>query len=469
MAALHIHHIRRLRQRIEASGGYVLHVDGTCEAGSQIHFVCMMGPEPIVLWSAKIGSENAIEIRTVLQQVDRRFGRPTATMADLSGSIHKAIQEQWPGLSFFYCHWHFLADVGKDLLSDAYHRLGEHLRQSDIRPKLRRLAKVFDKLLLGDQKTQARRICQHLETPQLWNTQARRLKAASIGAGMIEWILSANTEGSGRGYPFDLCHLSLYLRIQQARDRLANEVLGHLKGRTPRAEKLVIRLYGILNCFLQSKTLLRTVQQVQEANELFTRLRDALRLTAQDSGQGLNETANFINAENACQIETDVHRLHQTLCCEQKQSMSVTKRKGIGIIITHLDKYWEGLFGHCLEHDGSDQRSMMVQRTNNMSERFFRYVKRFIRRITGKKKLNREINALGDKALLVFNLKTPAYVKLICGHLDNLGQAFADLTLNGTPIESGRKQPTRLLNRKTRRSRDFPALVGAVYATHQME
>ena len=87
MAALHVHNISRLRQRIEASGGYVLHVDGTCEAGSQIHFVCMMGPEPIVLWSAKIGSENAVEVRNVLQQVDQKFGRPAATMADLSGSI----------------------------------------------------------------------------------------------------------------------------------------------------------------------------------------------------------------------------------------------------------------------------------------------------------------------------------------------------------------------------------------------
>lgn len=467
MAALHVHHISRLRQPIEASGGYVLHVDGTCEAGSQIHFVCMMGPAPIVLWSAKIGSENAVEIRNVLQQVDQEFGRPAATMADLSGSIHKAIQQQWPDLPFFYCHWHFLADVGKDLLNDAYHRLREHLRQSDIRPKLRRLAKVLDRLV-GDQKAQVRWICQHLDSPQLWNTKGRNLKAASIGAGMIEWILSAPSEGSGRGFPFDLAHLSLYLRIQQARNVLASEVLGHLKGRTPRAEKLVIRLYGILNCFLESKTLLRIVKQVQESNDLFTRLRDALRLTAQDSGQGLNETANFTNAEHACQIETDVHRLHQTLCRERKQPLSATKRKGIDIIATHLDKYWEGLFGHCLQHDGSDQGSIMVQRTNNMSERFFRHVKRFIRRITGKKKLNREINALSDKALLVFNLKTPAYVKLICGHLDGLGQAFADLCLSGVSIAPDRKQSPKILNRKTRRSREFPALVGAAYANQQM-
>ena len=467
MAALHTHHVDRLRQMVEASGGYVLHVDGTCEGASQIHFVCLIGPEPIVLWSAKIASENAIEIREVLQQVDKKFGRPAATMADLSGAIHKAILEQWPGLPFFYCHWHFLADVGKDLLTDSYGCLRERLRQSDIRSKLSCFAKQVD-TLLGDQKAQARWICQHMETPELWNTKGRNLKAASMAAGMTEWILSAPAEGSGRGFPFDLAHLSLYLRIRRARDILGNDILGHLKGRTPRGEKRLIRLYGILDCFLRSKALLRTVQHVQEADELFTRLRDALRLTAQGSGKGLNGTVGFSSPEQACQTEADVHRLHQDLSRERDKQISISKRKGIDIIVKHLDKYWDGLFGHCLGLGNSVERSLMVQRTNNISERFFRGVKRFIRRITGKKKLTREVNALGDQALLVFNLKTPAYVKLICGSLDNLAQGFADLSQEGELVRKDRKPSTKFLDRKSRKSRDFPDHVGAVFSNCQI-
>jgi len=465
MAALHEHHIGRLRQMIEVSGGYILHVDGTCEGASQIHFVCLIGPEPIVLWSAKIASENAVEIRDVLQQVDKKFGRPTATMADLSGSIHKAVLEQWPKIPFFYCHWHFLADIGKDLLSESYGCLRERLRQSDIRTKLRRLAKKLDNTL-GDQKAQARWICQHLETPQLWETKSRNLKATSMAAGMTDWILSASADGNGRGFPFDLRHLSLYLRAGQASDMLKNDVLDHRKGRTPQGEKLVMRLYGILDCFLRSKALVRTVQQVHEANELFTRLRDALRLTAQGSGKGLNGTISFSTPEQASQTEADVRRLHQDLCGEREKHMSVTKRKGIDIIVKHLDKYWDGLFGHCLKLGDSDQRYLMVQRTNNISERFFRGVKRFIRRITGKKKLNREVNALGDQALLVFNLKTPAYVKLICGSLDNLAQAFAELSEKSEFPKHVRKPSHRFLDRKSRRSRDFPNRVKAVFPSY---
>jgi len=101
MTALHEHHMDRLRQMLEASGGYILHVDGTCEEGSQIHFACLIEPGPIVLWSAKIASENALQICEVLQEVETRFGRPIATMADLSGAIHKAVLNQWPSIPFF--------------------------------------------------------------------------------------------------------------------------------------------------------------------------------------------------------------------------------------------------------------------------------------------------------------------------------------------------------------------------------
>jgi hypothetical protein len=467
MAALHEHRIGCLRQMLEASGGYILHVDGTCEEGSQIHFVCLTGPAPVVLWSAKIASENALQIREVLQQVDNRFGRPAATVADLSGSIHKAVLEQWPGLPFFYCHWHLLADVGKDLLTESYACLRERLRQTEIRTKLRRLSKKVDKAL-GDQKAHARWICRHLETPDLWKTHGRSLKATAIAAGMTEWVLSAPAEGDGRGFPFDLPHLGLYLRARQARDMLETDALDHLKGRTPRGEKLLMRLYGILDGFLKSMALQRTVQEVQEANTLFTRLRDALRLTSQNSEKGLNGTVSFSSPEQALQTEADVHRLHQDLCRERETQVSVMKRNGIDIIVKHLDKYGDGLFGHCLVLGDPDQRSLMVQRTNNISERFFRGVKRFMRRITGKKKLNREVNAMPDQALLIFNLKTPGYVKLICGSLDNLAQAFAELSQKGKLTQHVRKPSSRFLDRKSRRSRDFPDQARALFQSHEL-
>ncbi|MBI4585058.1 MAG: hypothetical protein HY717_13680 [Planctomycetes bacterium] len=134
-------------------------------------------------------------------------------------------------------------------------------------------------------------------------------------------------------------------------------------------------------------------------------------------------------------------------------------------VTRHLDKYWDGLFGHCLTVSDEDQRYLMVQRTNNLSERFFRGVKRFLRRITGKKKLNREVDALPDHALLVFNLKSQSYVELICGSLEQLPRAFAELAREGKfPKPSAKEASGRILDRKNLRNPTFPSKAVAAFA-----
>jgi len=70
MVALHEEKVPQIRGSFGAEGAYVLYVDGTCEEGSHLHFACLTGPPPIVLWSAKIESENAVQIRLVLKEVD---------------------------------------------------------------------------------------------------------------------------------------------------------------------------------------------------------------------------------------------------------------------------------------------------------------------------------------------------------------------------------------------------------------
>jgi hypothetical protein len=280
--ALHEEKVPLLRESLAAMGGYVLYVDGTCEEGSQVHFACLTGPGPIVLWSARIESENAVQIRGVLQEVDQRFGRPAATMEDLSSAIRKAVLAQWPGLSIFYCHQHFLADVGKDLLGDQYARIRALLRRSEIRPQLRRFLKKIKKEL-GERKDEARWICHHLDNPDLLKEKGRSLKATSIAGGIAEWILAAPSEGTGRGFPYDLAHLSFCLRAQRALQILDKDVVPYLIGRTPRGEKLLLRLRGILYSFLKSTALARAVRQTQDINTVFLRLREALRLAAEGS------------------------------------------------------------------------------------------------------------------------------------------------------------------------------------------
>lgn len=463
MRGVHEENIAKLRETLERGGGYILHVDGTCEEGRYVQFVCLTGPEPIVLWSAKIDSENAIQIQSVLREVDRRFGRPAATVEDLSSAIRNAVLAQWPGLAIFYCHYHFLADVGKDVLGDHYRLIRSLLRDSEIRPQLRQLVKSIT-TELGEDRAEARLVCGNLEDPDFLTSKGRSLKAASVAAGIAEWILSAKAEGTGRGFPFDLPHLTLCLRAQRALGILDRDIIPRLTGRTPRGEKLLFRLRGILHCFLKSRKLVRAIREVQDINAVFVRLRDALRVAANGAARGMNATHIYRSAEEVREAEEQVVRLRDDVRRELQTGSATHVEKSIEIVLRHLEQYWDGLFGHCLKVSDDDRRYLMVQRTNNLAECFFRSIKRVLRRITGKKRLNREVDALPGHALLLFNLKNPKYVELICGSLDRLADAFADLARKGRfPKPSSEERTKGFLDRKNRRRPDFPAAAASAY------
>jgi len=69
----------------------------------------------------------------------------------------------------------------------------------------------------------------------------------------------------------------------------------------------------------------------------------------------------------------------------------------------------------------------VVERTNNILEPFFDQEKRHLRRRLGKAHLGRDLEDQPAQAFLAANLRHDDYVRVLCGSLDNLAAAFADL------------------------------------------
>jgi hypothetical protein len=63
-----------------------------------------------------------------------------------------AVEEVFPGVLFLICHFHFLRDIGKDLLEDKYRDLRNRLTKSKIRVALKNKAKDFEKKLGKEMK-----------------------------------------------------------------------------------------------------------------------------------------------------------------------------------------------------------------------------------------------------------------------------------------------------------------------------
>ena len=103
-------------------------------------------------------------------------------------------------------------------------------------------------------------------------------------------------------------------------------------------------------------------------------------------------------------------------------------RDAIDEILKHFERHGSSLFGHIIslpEVAGGGAR--LVERTNLALEGFFGSMAHAERRRSGRKNLGQDLENLPGGALLAHNLTCSDYVEIVCGSLDNLPNAFAQL------------------------------------------
>ena len=432
VTAVHQESIPLLRREMRDRGGYILHVDGTCEEGSRVLLVCLDSLSGQVLESRKISSENTEEVGQVLRQVRHDWGRPLAVVHDLRNSLITAAGSVFPGVTQFVCHFHFAADVGKDILSPHVDRLRSLFRRTKVRPKLRALCRSLKKFA-AVQENGEHMLGWLLDGRSIQQLRERLTPEAVKGTAhaLASWILAFSRNGEGYGFPFDLPYLTLYERILEVDQVLCaaspdwcvskRGPLGSLK-----------RLKEILHIVVASEHTAEFRQIVAETKRdqaIFTKLRSALRVCPPGGKQRRND-------EGASHPLTPSR--HQALLEELRRSLK--KKAGDGsspracqIVVEHLDKYWNYLFGHVLK---KQSRRIVVPRTNNVEESLFRTIKRQCRRLHGRGHICRDIEDMFEATPLVLNLTNASYCETVYGGSDfqSIASRFSKVDPN-VPVE----------------------------------
>ena len=128
LSVLHKNSEDKIRECMQAKGGYILHIDGTSEGGSPHLISALDEISKFVLANIKIPTENADDIADLLlKKVKKRFGKPIAVVSDLGKAMLGAISKVFPGILVFVCHFHFLRDIGKDLLKEPYEQIRNYI------------------------------------------------------------------------------------------------------------------------------------------------------------------------------------------------------------------------------------------------------------------------------------------------------------------------------------------------------
>jgi hypothetical protein len=411
LEALHLARAPQLRAILV--NGYPLHLDATCELGKGGLFVCMDGWRGWVLVAGRIPSEHADHLRPLVERTTQLFGDPVATVQDMGKGGAKAISTlREKGIPDLICHFHFLAAVGRNLFEQSYRLLRRLLKSSKVRTDLR--------TLLRDLR------CYSSMSP-CEGQFGKGIVREDLPA-LVLWIL----EGDGSKdllYPFGLAHLMFYQRCQQAMQRVECWVQGP---RTLPERRAIAHLATLVQRLGKEKRFAKAVTRLEQGWQAFSELRDVLQLTNAELPRAdvrAQQKQLVAIEERQMQEIKDALRdyrkeLAGRVAASGDQGISISHSK---VIVKYIDRYAKRLFSHPLLRDEDGEVVAIVERTNNVLGHFFGAEKRRLRRRLGRAHLGRDLEDQPAQAALAANLRHPDYVRVLCGNLDQLPMAFAEL------------------------------------------
>lgn len=406
-----------LRKFLMRRGGYILHVDGTCEGDSPNLFCGLDGISELVLDTVKIASEKKEKLVPFFMGIRKQYGEPKALVHDMGKGILNAVAEVFPYTPDFICHFHFLRDIGKDLLNNDYTTLLKRLRKIKVRPKLRRRAKYLEQKINPDCHD-AGKIIESLQSGK-WQTNNFDNVPLITAYALIQWIFDYQKESDGYGFPFDHPYLDFYRRIQKVHI-LLSQIKEINFNDSAKANRPFIQLYKAITITAEDNLLYELAQKLESKIEAFNKLRCAMRIALPEGKNGINDNGDV----------SDMKSIEEKVTAFRKWILNNKHRgKTYSTMVAQIDKYWEKLFADPIQFVGPDGvvRNIQPQRTNNILERFFRDVKRQNRKKTGMASLNKVLQAVLAETPLVQNLKNDDYRKIILNGCTSLTERFSQI------------------------------------------
>jgi hypothetical protein len=440
LAAVHQARAPQLRKRLEEDGGYVLHVDGTCEPGTDTVFNAVAGNRGWTLAGAKMSGEDVKQIAGLLRRCVESFGTPLALVRDLSSQIGVAGKDALADVLDLVCHYHFLENVGSKLHEKPHAKLTAALRRLKIQPALRSLRMDLVRYSKQNGCLSAEQVTQCVQSPQLLAEleplQARR----TVTYLALRWLEDYAADLNGEYFPFDLPSLAFYRRGRKLYDWLV-EVTGAAE--FPKKElRTLATITRHLAPLREDAEVVAAAVRLEKAEALFKELRGLLRLISDPHCPVLHRRvpadAPGIAEEMEKSFDTWKNQLHQRLASERDADKAVDLQTVLG----YLEKYRDKLVGHVIPRAGRAE-PFVVERTNNISEHRFGKAKQGLRRKLGAKKLTRLIQAMRPEELLIANLDDSEYLEILCGgNLENLPALFAQNWKAGQAIRTERRKRT---------------------------
>lgn len=407
----------KLKKFLHEIGGYILHIDATCEGDSPCLMTGLDGISEIVLKNIKIPSEKAESIIPFLQRIKEAYGNPIALVHDMGKGIIAAVEKVFKGIADYICHLHFLRDIGKDLFGNENDIIRKQLRKYGIQGLLRKRARAFKKIIENN--------------PELIDSIVESLNEKKIDYSLIHqmpvvaayililWALDGKNQGEGYGFPFDRPYLIFYQRLKTIYSILKKMKKVKIKNGRQDKKPYIKVLSELLNT-INDTILKKATCRMEEKMKVFDKLRVAMRIALPYGVQGLNDNGD----DDIKTIEKNVKAFYNWLCNEE----SLIKKDGYDKMITQIEKYWDKLFADpIIVYRQGKKIIIQPQRTNNILEILFRFIKRNHRKRSGTSPSSKTIKAMLAETPLIKNLENQDYMNILLDGKESLEERFAEI------------------------------------------
>jgi len=438
-----------IRKSMEKRGGYILHIDGTCEGGS-CHLITVIDAlSGFVLDSIKIPTENSSQIIPLLQRIRENYGDPIAVVSDMGLAIILALTTVFEDIPQFICHFHFLRDIGKDLFMSEYGVFQKQLKAYGISTKLQRKIRLYEEEVDLNQELVDKLILS-LESNTFSESLLTGNSIEVVCYALLLWASKAKSQGKAYAFPFDRQHLVFYQRLNTVYTGLKEIINSYPKEQSQdvkTAKQIMNDLEGIVN----DKLCKAIEPKITEKIEVFDKLRKAMRIALPDGKNGLNDDGEDTDIKI---IEGNVKKFYNWLIRKYSDNKDYKK------MIEQIEKYWEKLFADpIIVKTAAGEIKVQPQRTNNIMERFFRKLKKIFLRKSGTSSTADTLENMLADVPLIKNLENSDYMEIILNGKSSLEERFAEIDAELVRKEMNRNSKQKKMIKKIQKiikNVDFP-------------
>ncbi|KPA17979.1 hypothetical protein MHK_001794 [Candidatus Magnetomorum sp. HK-1] len=332
----------------------------------------------------------------------------------MSRGIITAVEVVFPEIPIYICHFHFLRDIGKDLLLEDYQSLMKYLRELKVRGSLRQKERYLEKKI-GEEVVQLKDLIKELEQGKLQDYSIEKSEIATCV--LINWIFDAPSQSNGYGFPFDRQHLEFYQRVKRI-----HTIIGSMRKNSSvkeKQKKSFLQLWKLLDSIVNDNCLKKIIESLEEKVVVFDKLREAMRITLPNGKEGLNDEGDG----------TDIKTIEDKVMVFRDWLIKMNDGKeAYSQMLEQINTYWEKLFCDPMEISTDEGEFVIIpQRTNNILEQFFRNEKRCYRKKSGTASLSKTLKTMLAETPFIKNLEKKEYYQCILNGCETLEERFSQI------------------------------------------